>query len=97
MKTSVWALIGVGLIAIAAIVAWKCQSRPQPSEKLAVQAVQGARVADQQNQVVPEMPAAEPAETFVAANPAYAPIIVRREDFRPTQILGVVVGVFRRM
>jgi repressor LexA len=34
---------------------------------------------------------------FVAANPAYAPIIVRREDFRPTQILGVVVGIFRRV
>jgi len=34
---------------------------------------------------------------LVAANPTYAPIIIRREDFRPTQILGVVIGVFRRM
>lgn len=30
------------------------------------------------------------------ANPAYAPIIVRKEDFRPTQILGVVIGLYRR-
>ncbi len=30
------------------------------------------------------------------ANDAYAPIIVRKEDFRPTQILGVVVGLYRR-
>ncbi|MDJ0762375.1 MAG: transcriptional repressor LexA [Myxococcota bacterium] len=31
------------------------------------------------------------------ANPAYAPIIVRKEDFRPTQILGVVIGLYRRV
>ncbi len=30
------------------------------------------------------------------ANDAYAPIIVRKDDFRPTQILGVVVGLYRR-
>ena len=29
------------------------------------------------------------------ANQAYAPIIIRKEDFRPTQILGVVVGLYR--
>ena len=29
------------------------------------------------------------------ANKAYAPIIIRKEDFRPTQILGVVVGLYR--
>jgi repressor LexA len=31
------------------------------------------------------------------ANEAYAPIIIRKEDFRPTQILGVVVGLYRSM
>ncbi|MCP4604091.1 MAG: transcriptional repressor LexA [Proteobacteria bacterium] len=30
------------------------------------------------------------------ANKAYAPIIVRKGDFRPTQILGVVIGLYRR-
>jgi repressor LexA len=30
------------------------------------------------------------------ANTAYAPIVIRKEDFRPTQILGVVVGLYRR-
>ncbi|MCP4677940.1 MAG: transcriptional repressor LexA [Deltaproteobacteria bacterium] len=30
------------------------------------------------------------------ANDAYAPIIVRKEDFLPTQILGVVVGLYRK-
>ena len=34
---------------------------------------------------------------FQPANDAVAPIIVRREDLSPTQILGVVVGVFRRV
>jgi repressor LexA len=34
---------------------------------------------------------------FQPANDAIAPIIVRREDLSPTQILGVVVGVFRRV
>jgi repressor LexA len=33
---------------------------------------------------------------FVAANERYAPIIVRRDQFRPTQILGLVVGLYRR-
>lgn len=32
---------------------------------------------------------------LVPANKAYAPIIIRKEDFRPTQILGVVVGLYR--
>ena len=31
------------------------------------------------------------------ANKAYAPIIIRKEDFRPTQILGVVVGLYRSL
>jgi SOS-response transcriptional repressor LexA len=31
------------------------------------------------------------------ANAAYAPIIVRREDMNPTQILGVVTGVYRKL
>jgi len=31
------------------------------------------------------------------ANPACSPIVVRKEDFRPTQILGVVVGLYRRI
>lgn len=31
------------------------------------------------------------------ANPAYAPILIRKEDFRPTQILGVVIGLFRHI
>ncbi len=35
--------------------------------------------------------------SFVAANPAYSPIVVRKGDFQPTQILGVVVGMYRRM
>jgi repressor LexA len=34
---------------------------------------------------------------FQPANPEYAPIIVRREDLSPTQILGVVVGVYRKL
>jgi len=34
---------------------------------------------------------------FMPSNPAYAPILVRREDFIPTQLLGVVAGVFRRV
>jgi repressor LexA len=33
---------------------------------------------------------------FQPANTAYAPIIVRKEDFRPTQILGVVIGLYRK-
>lgn len=42
----------------------------------------------------------EPERDFIRlrpANAAYAPIIIRREDFRPTQILGVVVGLYRRL
>jgi len=34
---------------------------------------------------------------LVAANTAYAPIIIRKDEFRPTQILGVVIGVYRRI
>jgi repressor LexA len=34
---------------------------------------------------------------FQPANPDYAPIIVRREDLNPTQILGVVIGVYRKL
>lgn len=34
---------------------------------------------------------------FEPANPDYSPIIVRRENLNPTQILGIVVGVFRKM
>jgi repressor LexA len=34
---------------------------------------------------------------FTPANPAYAPVLLRREDFTPTQILGVVIGVFRNI
>ncbi len=34
---------------------------------------------------------------FQPANKAMAPIYVRASDFRPTMLLGVVVGVFRRM
>lgn len=34
---------------------------------------------------------------FQPANEAVAPIIVRRDDLSPTQILGVVVGVYRRI
>ncbi len=40
----------------------------------------------------------QPERDFVRlqpANKAYAPIILRKEDFRPTQILGVVVGLYR--
>jgi repressor LexA len=40
----------------------------------------------------------QPEKDFVRlqpANRAYAPIIVRKEEFRPTQILGVVVGLYR--
>ncbi|MCU0661681.1 MAG: transcriptional repressor LexA [Myxococcota bacterium] len=33
---------------------------------------------------------------LMPANPAYAPILVRREDFGPTQILGVALGLMRR-
>ena len=31
------------------------------------------------------------------ANPAYAPIIIRKDDFRPTQILGVVLSLYRKL
>jgi repressor LexA len=34
---------------------------------------------------------------FVPANPDYAPIVVRKEDFRPTQLLGLVIGVYRKL
>ncbi len=33
---------------------------------------------------------------LLPANEAYAPIIVRKEDFRPTQILGIVIGFYHR-
>ena len=42
----------------------------------------------------------QPEKDFVRLQPAnrsYAPIIVRKEDFRPTQILGVVVGLYRSL
>src|SRR5262249_39736953 len=34
---------------------------------------------------------------FQPANAAMAPILVRASDFKPTMLLGVVVGVFRRI
>jgi repressor LexA len=34
---------------------------------------------------------------LVPANPDYAPIVVRKEDFRPTQLLGRVIGVYRKL
>ncbi len=34
---------------------------------------------------------------FQPANSQMAPILVRASDFRPTMILGVVIGVFRKM
>jgi repressor LexA len=34
---------------------------------------------------------------FQPSNPRMAPMYVRREDFRSTMILGVVVGVYRKM
>ena len=34
---------------------------------------------------------------FLPSNPRMAPIYVRRDDFRSTMILGVVVGVYRKM
>ena len=34
---------------------------------------------------------------FQPANHAMAPILVRAMDFRPTMLLGVVVGIFRRI
>jgi repressor LexA len=34
---------------------------------------------------------------FQPANQAMAPILVRAVDFRPTMLLGIVVGVFRRV
>jgi repressor LexA len=34
---------------------------------------------------------------FQPANDQMAPILVRATDFRPTMLLGVVVGVYRRM
>ncbi len=40
----------------------------------------------------------QPEKDFIRlqpANAAYAPIIVRKEDFLPTQILGVVIGLYR--
>ncbi len=34
---------------------------------------------------------------FQPANSKMAPILVRASDFKPTMLLGTVVGVFRRM
>jgi repressor LexA len=34
---------------------------------------------------------------FQPANKAMAPILVRAVDFKPTMLLGVVVGVFRKL
>jgi repressor LexA len=34
---------------------------------------------------------------FQPSNPRMAPIYVRREDFRSTMVLGVVVGVYRKL
>ena len=34
---------------------------------------------------------------FQPANAAMAPILVRASDFRPTMLLGVVIGVFRKL
>jgi repressor LexA len=34
---------------------------------------------------------------FQPANSQMAPILVRAADFKPTMLLGVVVGVFRRL
>ena len=42
----------------------------------------------------------QPERDFVRlqpANSAYAPIIIRKEDFLPTQILGVVIGLYRHL
>lgn len=41
-----------------------------------------------------------PEQDFVRLEPAnsqYAPIIIRKEDFRPTLILGVAVGLYRNI
>ena len=34
---------------------------------------------------------------FQPANKTMAPILVRAVDFRPTMLLGIVVGLYRRM
>jgi repressor LexA len=34
---------------------------------------------------------------FQPANKTMAPILVRAVDFKPTMLLGIVVGVFRRL
>jgi repressor LexA len=34
---------------------------------------------------------------FQPSNPRMAPIYVRREDFRSTMVLGIVVGVYRKL
>jgi repressor LexA len=34
---------------------------------------------------------------FQPSNPRMAPIYVRKEDFKSTMILGIVVGLYRRM
>ena len=34
---------------------------------------------------------------FQPSNPRLKPIYVSRDDFRETQIIGVVVGVYRKM
>jgi len=34
---------------------------------------------------------------FQPSNPRLKPIFVNRDDFRETQIIGVVVGVYRKM
>lgn len=34
---------------------------------------------------------------LLPANDAFRPIVIRRQDFRETQVLGVVVGLYRKM
>ena len=34
---------------------------------------------------------------LLPANDAFRPIVVRRQDFRETQVLGVVVGLYRKV
>jgi SOS-response transcriptional repressor LexA len=34
---------------------------------------------------------------FESANPAYAPIIVAKREWRSVNLLGVVIGVYRKL
>lgn len=74
MKKFVLALIGAGVTAIAATVAFKWQSHPQPPERTMVQPAASVRPPETSNQIVQQTVAEGPVKTFVAAAQPAAPV-----------------------